>query len=169
MFTVAKNSAGNPKAQEMHLIVEKKSEQFRVAVIEFQRNIIIIDSESGVLHGIVETISRSISLADQFCQTPSGDSFADTQTRMINTLNEINQIVSNMSFIEPDDLGLLSLHLAENYKNLVNDARISQNLLTSTDLALKVKLTVQNLGTACIEVVKIAGQRRQYSEDEVKF
>lgn len=169
MFFATKDSGGNPRALELHSIVEESADQFRVAVSEFQQNINVIDTESGGIHGIVETISRSISLADQSRQTPAGDSFADTQTRMIEALNEINQIASDMLLVKAEDLGQLSLYLAERYKELADDARIAQNLLISPDLAQKVKLTVQKLGTSCIELVKVAGQRRQHTNDEVCF
>lgn len=169
MFVSAKNSAGNPRAQEMHSIVEKASQQLRVAIIEFKQKNIIIDFESDVTYRIIEIISRSISLADKFCHTPSDDTFADMQTRIINTLNEVKQIETNMSSTEPKNLGLFCLQLAEHYENLVNDTRIAQNLLASSDLAQKLKLNVQKLGTGCIEVVKTACQRLQHCNDEVKF
>lgn len=88
---------------------------------------------------------------------------------MVNALNEISQIATDMPIAEAQDLGQLSLRLAERYKELVEEARIAQNLITSPNLAQKIKVSVQKLGTVCIDVVKGAGQRRAHPNDEVKF
>lgn len=88
---------------------------------------------------------------------------------MVNALNEISQITTDIPIAGTEDLGQLSLRLAERYKELVEEARIAQNLLTSPNLSQKIKVSVQKLGTVCIDVVKIAGQRRAHPNDEVNF
>lgn len=95
--------------------------------------------------------------------------FKNKNLGMVNALNEISQIATDMPITETQDLGQLSLRLAERYKELVEEARIAQNLLTSPNLAQKIKVSVQKLGTVCIDIVKIAGQRRAHSNDEVKI
>lgn len=82
MFFATKDSGGNPKAVELHTIVEESAEQLATAIGDLQCNVNVLNTEDGVIHGIVETISRSISLADQTRQTPSGNSFADIQTSL---------------------------------------------------------------------------------------
>lgn len=124
-FFAVKDSGGNPKAVEMHPIVEESAEQLAIAVADLQRNINLLDSEAGGIHGIVDSISRSISLADQTRQTPAGDSFADAQTRMLDALNEIARISQDMPVADSQELGHLSLQLAERYKELTGDARIA--------------------------------------------
>lgn len=149
--------------------MEESAQQLRDAVIDLQRYVSLLDSEAGVVHGIVETISRSITLADQTRPTPQGDSFADAQTRMVDALNEVSQIASDMPLVESEEveaLGHMSLRLAERYRDLVEDVRVAQNLITSPNLAQKLKVSVQQLGTASTELVKVAGQRRQYPTDQ---
>jgi hypothetical protein len=75
-----KDSGGNPKAVELHSIVEESAEQQRLSLIELQKHIQLLDSESGV-NGIIENISRSIAVADQTQQNASStnDSLADLQ------------------------------------------------------------------------------------------
>lgn len=109
MLYAAKDSGGNPKARELHIIVEESAEQLREAITDLQRSVNVMDSEAGVYHGIVETITRSIALTDQSRQAPAGDSFADAQTRMIDALNEISRIATDMPLRDPSELGQLSL------------------------------------------------------------
>jgi hypothetical protein len=70
---------GNPKAVELHTIVEESAEQQRLALIDLQRQIQLLDSESGVVNGIIDNISRSIAVADQSQHASANDSLADLQ------------------------------------------------------------------------------------------
>ncbi|KAI1704656.1 diphthamide synthase domain-containing protein [Ditylenchus destructor] len=68
-FFAVKDSVGNPKAVGMHSIVGESAEQLAIAVGDLQRIINLLDSDAGGIHGVVDSISRSISLADQTRQT----------------------------------------------------------------------------------------------------
>lgn len=46
-------------------MVDESAAQLRDAVAEMQRNINRMASEAGVIHGVVENISRSIALTDE--------------------------------------------------------------------------------------------------------
>lgn len=77
MFAI-KDAGGNPKAVELHTIVEESAEQQRLALIDLLRQVQLLDSESGVLNGIIDNISRSIAVADK-SHHASRDSLADLQ------------------------------------------------------------------------------------------
>ena len=161
-----KDSGGNPKAKELHTIVEETAQQLTEAVTDLQKNISVMESESGGISGMVETISRSIAIADQTAhQQATGDSFADAQTRMTNALEEIQKIATDMPTAPPDYLGQLSLRLSEAYKNVALNSQIAVALLSSPQIAQRLRVAVQKLGTACIELVKVAGQRRAHPND----
>ena len=49
---------------------------------------------------------------------------------------------------------------------LAQDSRTAVSMLSSPNLAQQLKAAVQKLGTACIELVKVAGQRRAHPGDE---
>lgn len=125
-------------------------------------------SEAGVIHGVVENISRSIALTDEVTSTAMG-SFTDAQTRMIGALEDIQRIATDMPLTAPESLGPLALKLSERYSELASDSRLAIATLSSPNLAQKLRVAVQKLGTSCIELVKIAGQRRSYPEDLVEF
>jgi talin len=63
----------------------------------------------------------------------------------------------------------LSLRLAESFRSLTEDTQIAQNLMNSPELGQRMKSGVQRLGTVCIELVKLSGQRRNYQNDQVFF
>jgi len=89
---------------------------------------------------------------------------------MVTALNEIAQSASDAPLVQPNDIGQLSLRLAENFRSLAEDTQIAQNLLmNSPELGQKMKASVQKLGTVCIELVKLSGQRRNYPNDQVFF
>jgi hypothetical protein len=65
------------QAREMHRVVDEQRIQLLEAVTELQRNLQMQASDAGVMHGMVDTISRSIARTDETL-TAVG-SFADAQ------------------------------------------------------------------------------------------
>jgi hypothetical protein len=64
---------------ELHTIVEESAEQQRLALVDLQRQVQMELSESGVVNGIIDNISRSIAVADQSQHASANDSLADLQ------------------------------------------------------------------------------------------
>ncbi|VDN06084.1 unnamed protein product [Thelazia callipaeda] len=166
MLYASKNAGGNPNARELHIVLNDSANQLRDALTEMQRNINRMASEAGVIHGVVENISRSIALTDDVSSQTGDGTFADAQTRMINALGEISHIATDMPLTPPKSLGPLALRLSERYSELASDSRLAIATLSSPNLAQKLRLAVQKLGTACIEEVKVAGQRRAHPDDQ---
>lgn len=167
LFNASKDSRGNPKAQSLHTVVQESGEQLREALTDLLQNVNFLETEAGRIHGMVETISRSIALADQTAQhqQSTGDSFADAQTRMTNALEEIMKIATDMPAARPDYLGQLSLRISEAYKNVALDSQIATALLKSPNIAQRLRSAVQKLGATCMDLVKVAGQRRAHPND----
>uniref|UniRef100_A0A914HYR3 Talin n=1 Tax=Globodera rostochiensis TaxID=31243 RepID=A0A914HYR3_GLORO len=166
MMYATKDSGGNPKAVELHTIVEESAEQQRVALNDLQRQVQLLDSESGVVVGVIDNISRSIALVDQTRKPSTTDSLANIQVQIASILNEMAQNASNAPLTQPQQLGTLSLRLSENYRELVEAVQIAQNLMSSPELSQKLKMSVQKLGTVLIELVKLGAQRRNYPADQ---
>lgn len=53
------------QARELHVVVEESASQLRDALTDMQRSVNRMASEAGVIHGVVENISRSIALTDE--------------------------------------------------------------------------------------------------------
>lgn len=149
--------------------MDESSNQLRDALAEMQRNVNRMASEAGVIHGVVENISRSIALTDESSLHTRTGTFTDAQTRMINTLEELSQTATDMPMTAPEALGPLALRLSERYSDLADDSRLAISTVSSPNLAQKLRVAVQKLGTACIDEVKVAGQRRAHPNDQVNL
>ncbi|KAL3090978.1 hypothetical protein niasHS_007353 [Heterodera schachtii] len=166
MMYATKDSGGNPKAVELHTIVEESAEQQRLALTDLQRQVQLLDSESGVVAGIIDNVSRSIALADQSRKPSENDSLVNVQAQIASLLNEMAQNASDAPLTQPEHLGTLSLRLAENYRELAEIVQIAQNLMNSPELSQRLKMSVQKLGTVLIELIKFGAQRRNYPTDQ---
>uniref|UniRef100_A0A1I8EQD5 I/LWEQ domain-containing protein n=1 Tax=Wuchereria bancrofti TaxID=6293 RepID=A0A1I8EQD5_WUCBA len=147
MLYACRNVTRNPKARDLHVILTDSANQLRDALAEMQRNINRMASEAGVILGVVENISRSIALTDETTSQTITGTFTDAQTRMISALEEISRLATDMPLTPPESLGSLALR----YSDLATDSRLAIATLSSPNLAQKLRVAVQKLGTACIE------------------
>uniref|UniRef100_A0A8R1TSD6 FERM domain-containing protein n=1 Tax=Onchocerca volvulus TaxID=6282 RepID=A0A8R1TSD6_ONCVO len=166
MLYACRNICGNPKAHDLHVVLYDSASQLRDALTEMQRNVNRMASEAGIILGVVENISRSIALTDEATSQTITGTFIDAQTRMISVLEEISRLATDMPLTSPESLGSLALRFSERYSDLAMDSRLAIATLSSPNLAQKLRVAVQKLGTACIEEVKIAGQRRGHPNDQ---
>ena len=67
------------------------------------------------MQGMVETICRSIAITDETSST-GGGSFADSQTRMTQLLEEIRKTAQDMPYTEAQHLGHKALNLSEKFR-----------------------------------------------------
>lgn len=58
------------------------------------------------------------------------------------------------------------LQLSQQYAQLAEDSRFAVSAAHSPDVAQKIRSSVQELGTACIELVKQAGAVRAHPDDQ---
>ncbi|CAI4221289.1 unnamed protein product [Auanema sp. JU1783] len=165
MMYACRDSGGNPKALEHHSRVDESAAQLRDALADMRSTVQKISSDQGVIQGMIETISHSIASADQ-ARAPVQGSFADFQTKMTQCLADIRRTASDMPIAEPQALGSLALNLSERYRSLAIESNHAVGLLSAANLALKLKVAVQKLGTGCIDAVKVAGQRRNHPSDQ---
>ncbi|KJH51637.1 I/LWEQ domain protein [Dictyocaulus viviparus] len=166
MMYACRDSAGNPKAVEAHSRVDEAAMQLKDALHDMRNTVSAISSEQGVIQGMVETISHSIAGTDMLHTASQGATFADAQTKINVYLEHIRQCATDMPYAEPQALGNMALTLSEKYRLLAEEARQAVSMLSSPTLAQKLKVSVQKLGTSCIDAVKVAGQRRAHPADQ---
>ncbi|KAL6731024.1 hypothetical protein Aduo_001938 [Ancylostoma duodenale] len=166
MMYACRDSAGNPKATEAHSRVDEAAAQLKDALDDIRSTVSAISSEQGVIQGMVETISHSIAGTDMMHVASQGASFADAQTKINAYLEDIRRTATDMPYSEPQSLGNMALTMSEKYRLLAEEARQAVAVLPSPNLAQKLKVAVQKLGTSCIDTVKVAGQRRAHPADE---
>ncbi|XP_003372683.1 putative I/LWEQ domain protein, partial [Trichinella spiralis] len=94
--------------------------------------------------------------------------YADYQTRMIHYCKLIVDLAQEMvakSYSNVEEIGALATELTKNYCMLANDARGACAAASSSEVGQKIRVSVQELGTACIELIKHAGACRANPQD----
>ncbi|VDM52399.1 unnamed protein product [Angiostrongylus costaricensis] len=160
MMYACRDAAGNPKAVEAHSRVDEAAVQLKDALDDMRSTVSAISSEQGVIQGMVETISHSIAGTDTLQTATHGASFADAQTKINTYLEDIRRCATDMPYAEPQSLGNMALTLSEKYRLLAEEARQAVSMLPSPSLAQKLKVSVQKLGTSCIDAVKLTDSTR---------
>ncbi len=122
------------------------------------------------MSSIVESISRAIALTDEsrLVEAETAGSFVDYQTRMVRACKEIARLAQEMvskSYSDVSALGPLALELSRNYGQLAEDSRGAAATAAGADVAQRLRSAVQELGKACIELVKRAGTCRAQPND----
>uniref|UniRef100_A0A5S6Q7X7 FERM domain-containing protein n=1 Tax=Trichuris muris TaxID=70415 RepID=A0A5S6Q7X7_TRIMR len=162
-----KDSAGNPKAEEYHASVDESGQSLIEAINELLQTVGEAISEAGSVSTLLEEIRKAISWTDEPLVHDVGE-YVDYQTQMIHYCKEISRLAQEMvakSYSNVEDIGALATDLMKNYCLLANDTRGACATATSPEVGQKLRSTVQELGTACIELVKYAGACRANPQD----
>ena len=99
-----------------------------------------------------------------------------TQTNMMASTKEIARTAQNIviqSTNEPDKLGGLATNISTQYQQLANDAKRASLGTSSAEMGQRIRVSVQELGQATIELVKATGScqvdRRKFSTSTDSF
>ena len=118
----------------------------------------------GVVSRIVNCITEAIFTVDDYRpgsrQGTDGDSFVTFQTSMMSSTKEIARTAQDIviqSSNEPDALGNLATHISTCYQQLANDAKRASQGTSSAEMGQRIRVSVQELGQATIELVKATG------------
>ncbi|CAG2163728.1 unnamed protein product [Oppiella nova] len=163
-----KECGGNSKASSVHAEIDESSESMKEALQDLLHTLESAATEAGQVTGIIESITKSITKIDErhysYSTTstlPSGSTYVDYQTRMVNCAKEIARIAQDMvgkSTTQVAHLSPLAANLSHNYANLANDVNGVIGATSNVEVANRIKGSVQELGTACIDITKSAGQ-----------
>ncbi|KAH9517843.1 Talin-1 [Dermatophagoides farinae] len=165
IYTV-KECGGNPKATSLHAEIEDSSADMKNAIKNYENLMQSAASEEGHVNSIVEQLTKSLTRIEERSyaysngSSPDNLSYVDYQTRMVACVKEIARIAQDMSAksaTQVSQLGALCTRLSENYANLANDVNGIAAATNNIETASRIKSSVQELGTACVDIVKNAG------------
>lgn len=162
LVEMAKEAGQNPRATQLHAPLDDVVEKTREIILELNTAVQTLSTESGIVSGLMEQIYRSMSrITDKrqsvFNATSSSSfvdyqtSFVDYQTRMVQSAKEIARLASEMNAkaaLDPSKLGQPSVEITQAYTQLAQDSIGASHLTTSSDSALRIKQSVQELGRA---------------------
>ncbi|XP_035914111.1 talin-2 isoform X3 [Anopheles stephensi] len=153
LVQTAKQAGGNPRAAHFHPELDEAVESTREAIQELNATVERLSTENGVVTGLMEQISRSMSrISDKrqsFLGASLNDTYVDYQTRMVQSAKEIARYANEINAkaaIDPSKLAQLCVEMTHHYTQLAQDAIGASALTTSPDVAIRIRNTVQDLG-----------------------
>lgn len=164
---LSKECGGNPKATHLHPQLDEAVENIRETILELNTTVEKLSTESGVVSGLMEQISRSISRITDKRQSLLGSSlsenFVDYQTRMVQSAKEIARVANEINAkaaLDPSKLAQLSVEITHHYTQLAQDAIGASNVTTSSECAIRIKQTVQDLGRSIASLIQASAAAR---------
>ncbi|PSN52989.1 Talin-1 [Blattella germanica] len=158
-----KEGGGNPKAVNIHPDIDESVEATRDALQDMGRTLEHLSTQAGVVTGILDSITRSMARVSESSHRLSESSelsFVDYQTRMVSAAKEIARLSQDMvakSATDVGKLGQLGADLSRQYAQLASDATGAAAATSNADVSTRIRSGVQELGRACLELVKAGG------------
>ncbi|XP_053676169.1 talin-2 [Anopheles nili] len=153
LVQTAKDAGGNPRAAQFHPDLDEAVESTREAIQELNATVERLSTENGVVTGLMEQISRSMSRISDKRQSFLGgsinDTYVDYQTRMVQSAKEIARYANEINAkaaIDPSKLAQLCVEMTHHYTQLAQDAIGASTITTTPDVAIRIRNTVQDLG-----------------------
>ena len=163
LLYAAKESGGNPRATHVHGDIDESADAMAASLHEMQGSVERLAPNMGVVSSIVNCISEAIIQVDDYRPDSRNDTqegLVTFQTRMMTSTKEIAKTAQDIvikSSSDPSQLGGLANHISTNYQNLAADTRGAIHNTENTDVANRIKSSVQDLGQVTIELVKSTG------------
>lgn len=161
LVQVAKEAGGNPRATHLHPRLDDGVENIREAVLELNATVEKLSTESGVVTGLIEQISRSISRITDKRQSLLGvsmnESFVDYQTRMVQNAKAIATLANEMNAkaaLDPSNLAQISVDMTHHYTQLATDSIGALYTVTSPDSSIRIRTSVLDLGRSVGALIK---------------
>ncbi|KAJ8935035.1 hypothetical protein NQ314_013060 [Rhamnusium bicolor] len=160
----SKDCGGNPKAVNIHPDIDECANSTRDTLQDLVNSLEAISTQSGIVSGVVDNLTRAMTrLSDSRASLiiSDSDNYVDYQTRMVDCAKEIAKIAGEMATKAATDtqkLAPLSADLSHKYSQLSGDSIGAAAAATNGEVAVRLKEAVQQLGSACVELVQSGGQ-----------
>lgn len=177
LVEVAKEAGGNPRATQLHSRLDDAVDNTREIIQELNTTVEKLSTESGIVSGLMEQIYRAMSRITDKRQSifnaTSSASFVDYQTRMVQSAKEIARLANEMNAkaaLDPSKLAQPSVDITHHYNQLAQDSIGASHVTTSSDSALRIKQSVQDLGRSIGSLIQASTGARvddAYSLNEI--
>ncbi|XP_057660933.1 talin-1 isoform X1 [Diorhabda carinulata] len=160
-----KDCGGNPKAVNIHPDIDECANSTRDNLQDLVTSLEAISTQSGIVSGVVDNLTRSMTrLSDNRASLIISDSdlgFVDYQTRMVECAKSIAKIageIASKAATDTQKVAQLSADLAHKYAQLSSDSIGAAAAATNAEVSVRLREIVQQLGSACVELVQTGGQ-----------
>lgn len=158
----AKKCAGITKDANVNQELDENIRFTREATQDLITTIDKLSTESGVVTGLMEQISRSMHrITDKrqsFLGINMSDTYVDYQARMVQSAKEIAKLANEINAkaaVDPNKLPQLSVDMTQHYTHLAQDAMGASSTTTSTEVSSRIKNTVQDLGNSISNLIQL--------------
>ncbi|XP_077996572.1 talin-1-like isoform X2 [Glandiceps talaboti] len=161
LMYAAKEGGGNPKNTHTHSAIDEAADGMKEALDDLNKTLEESASEFGIITGMVDNITRSLSrVDDRPGDDEELDGFVDYQTKMVKISRAIvitTQDMVTKSNTNVAELGTLGNNMSHAYQELTYNARGAIATSTSDEVSDRIRASVQDLGKSCIDLVRIGG------------
>ncbi|GAB0095550.1 talin-1 [Sergentomyia squamirostris] len=161
LVQIAKEAGGNPRATHHHNQLDECVASTREALIELNNTVEKLSTENGVVTGLMEQISRSITRITDKRQSLLGvsttDNFVDYQTRMVQSAKEIARLANEINAkagLDQSKLPQLCVDITHHYTQLAQDSMGASATATSSDISIRIRNIVQELGHSISQLIQ---------------
>lgn len=158
----AKKCAGITKDANVNQELDENIRFTREATQDLITTIDKLSTESGVVTGLMEQISRSMHrITDKrqsFLGINMSDTYVDYQARMVQSAKEIARLANEInakSAVDPIKLPQLSVDMTQHYTHLAQDAMGASSTTTSIEVSSRIKNTIQDLGNSISNLIQL--------------
>ncbi|XP_055324815.1 talin-2 isoform X2 [Sitodiplosis mosellana] len=177
LVEVAREAGGNPRATQLHSRLDEAVDNTREIILELNTTVEKLSTESGIVSGLLEQIYRAMSRITDKRQSvfnaTSSTSFVDYQTRMVQSAKEIARLANEMNAkaaLDPSKLAQPSVEITHHYTQLAQDSIGASHVTSSSDSAMRIKQSVQDLGRSIGSLIQASSGARvddAYSLSEI--
>ncbi|KAL8568329.1 hypothetical protein ACOMHN_040902 [Nucella lapillus] len=168
LMYAAKEGGGNPKATQAHQSIDNAADDMKDVLQDLLQTMEEAASQAGVVSNMIDSISKSIARTDERITLHEQVSFVDHQTNMVRLAKQIARTAQDMigkSTTNVGQLGVLGNQMTRDYNQLANASCGAAAATNNSDIANRIRTTVQDLGKSCIEVVQDAGRLQSEPSD----
>ncbi|XP_076439084.1 talin-1-like isoform X2 [Babylonia areolata] len=168
LMYAAKEGGGNPKATQAHQSIDNAADDMKDVLQDLLQTMEEAASQQGVVSNMIDSIAKSITRTDERVTISEEVSFVDHQTNMVRLAKQIARTAQDMigkSTTNVGQLGVLANQMTRDYNQLASASCGAAAATNNSDIANRIRTTVQDLGKSCIEVVQDAGRLQSDPSD----
>ncbi|KXJ09442.1 Talin-1 [Exaiptasia diaphana] len=174
MMYAAKAGGGNPKNTDAHPAIDEAAESMKDALRDLTDTVEKDASESGVVSGLVDSISKTLTSIDGpmdpvHAKIREADQpFVYYQERMTKAMKELTRRAQDMvgkSSTDPTKLGPLAKDISNLYDDIAKNSKGAVATVGNQQIAQRIRNGVQGLGESCIGLVQSGGEVQNRPND----
>jgi talin len=173
LMIASKESAGNPKnTANLHQTIDENADGTKEVLDDLIQTLEEATAQNGYVTTMVENLSKSIAIVDLNSESfktgfDEGQEQADVdenqkqmvfvecQTKIVQMTRSLQKHVKDLSLCDMSELGQNAQHLTQTFNYLIFACKGAMTTCSNGELSKRIKVTTQDLGKACIELVNL--------------